>query len=241
MHAEPAKSLKRLKPVRVNASEKGSEQTTLHLFTAKLRDVKAFGMSPASVLLCAAQLAAIAIAIPAEPQYFEQLVDHFSARQDTFQQRHYINATMFGGPGSPIFCIMGGEGQILPSTGIFYPPVVVMASKLNALVIEPEHRFFGVSLPVSPYDTSALSLLTAEQALADAAAYITAMRKAYKCSGENGEPRCPVITVGGSYPGWLSAMMRLRYPEVVDMAYAGSAPMLFYSQLVDQAAYYKVS
>ena len=67
------------------------------------------------------------------------------------------------------------------------------------------------------------------------------MRKAYKCSGENGEPRCPVITVGGSYPGWLSAMMRLRYPEVVDMAYAGSAPMLFYSQLVDQAAYYKVS
>jgi hypothetical protein len=69
---------------------------------------------------------------------------------------------------------------------------------------------------------------------------------------------------GGSYPGWLSAMMRIRYPEVVDMSYAGtlcgeaccvergplvcdcparaaaSAPLGFYSQVVDQYAYYKL-
>lgn len=49
-----------------------------------------------------------------------------------------------------------------------------------------------------------------------------------------------VLTFGGSYPGWLSAMMRIRYPGVVDFAYSASAPMLFYTQQVDQFAYYKV-
>lgn len=70
------------------------------------------------------------------------------------------------------------------------------------------------------------------QALADAAFFVESIRKRYGCM--SGPRRCPVITVGGSYPGWLSGMMRLRYPGVVDMAYAASAPMRFYSQQVDQ-------
>jgi pimeloyl-ACP methyl ester carboxylesterase len=48
-----------------------------------------------------------------------------------------------------------------------------------------------------------------------------------------------VITVGGSYPGFLSAMMRLRYPAVVDMAYSASAPTLLYAQLIEHTAYYQ--
>jgi pimeloyl-ACP methyl ester carboxylesterase len=135
---------------------------------------------------------------------------------------------------------MGGEGGIAPSTGIFYPPVVVMAERLRAYIIEPEHRFYGASVPAPPYDTDKLSLLTAQQALADAAAFIQAHRRMLNCTGERGSgPRCPVITVGGSYPGFLSAMMRLRYPAVVDAAWAASAPMGFYSQAVAQTAYYE--
>lgn len=45
---------------------------------------------------------------------------------------------------------MGGEGGIQPSTGIFYPSIKdVMAADpaFNAVVIEPEHRFYGASLP----------------------------------------------------------------------------------------------
>jgi len=38
-----------------------------------------------------------------------------------FQQRYYENLTWWDGAGSPIICIMGGEGAIEPSTGIFYP------------------------------------------------------------------------------------------------------------------------
>ena len=51
------------------------------------------------------------------------------------------------GPGSPILCILGGEGAVPPSTGIFYPFVTdVLAKRFNALVVQPEHRFYGTSL-----------------------------------------------------------------------------------------------
>ena len=40
--------------------------------------------------------------------------------------------------------------------------------------------------------------------------------------------------------GWfVFERLRLRYPGVVDGAYAASAPMLFYAQRVDQYAYYQ--
>jgi hypothetical protein len=57
--------------------------------------------------LLAASVLAVASAIPAEPHYFTQLVDHFSGgRMDTFSQRFYENSTWFKGPGSPILMIV---------------------------------------------------------------------------------------------------------------------------------------
>jgi pimeloyl-ACP methyl ester carboxylesterase len=181
-----------------------------------------------ALLLCCNPKAS---AIPADPHFFEQKVDHFSADSRTYQQRYYINDTAFSGPGSPIFVIMGGEGGIEPSTGIFYPSIVLLAQRLGGFVIEPEHRFYGASQPLPPYSTQSLQLLNPAQALADAAALLTSLRQRLKCSGLNGEPRCPAVSVGGSYPGFLAAMMRIRYPNVVDMAYAASAPLRFYSQV----------
>lgn len=99
-------------------------------------------------------------------------------------------------PGSPIICIMGGEGGIAPSTGIFYPSIVLLAARLKALVVEPEHRFYGTSVPVAPYDTHSLQLLTPAQALEDAATFILHMQDAHNCTGLGGQPRCPVVTVG---------------------------------------------
>lgn len=84
------------------------------------------------------------------------------------------------------------------------------------------------------YSTQTLQLLTAQQAVADYARFIQYIKEEYNT------PNSLVLTIGGSYPGWLSAMMRIRYPEVVDFAYAGSAPMKFYSQDVQQYAYYEV-
>ena len=83
--------------------------------------------------------------------------------------------------------------------------------------------------------------MTCEQALADTARFALATARAHNCSATRGaKDYCPIITVGGSYPGWLSAMMRVRYPAIVDMAYAASAPTKFYAQEVDQYEYYTV-
>ena len=49
-----------------------------------------------------------------------------------------------------------------------------------------------------------------------------------------------MITVGGSYPGFLSAMMRFLYPESIDIGYASSAPLKLYSHEVDQWGYYDI-
>jgi pimeloyl-ACP methyl ester carboxylesterase len=179
---------------------------------------------------------------PSAPKFFdEQLVDHFSGSTATFRQRYYENTTSFGGAGHPIFLVVGGEGAIPPSTGIFYPWVTdVLAPRFKALVIEPEHRFYGSSLPRgNDFSNEALELLTPQQALADIATLLLATQLKYNCTAAH-KVRCPVLTIGGSYPGFLSAMMRLRYPAIVDMAYAASAPLLFYAQTISQYKYYEV-
>ena len=188
---------------------------------------------------------------PAEPQQFDkQLIDHFGADSRTYSQRYYENSTWWGGPGHPIICIMGGEGAIEPSTGIFYPWVTdVVAKELKAYVVEPEHRFYGTSLPFGPdisfNEYTMRRFFTPQQAMADTAYFLQHVREKLGCatpgSQDDGDKQnCPVITIGGSYPGWLSAMMRLRYPAVVDIAYSASAPMTFYTQEVGQFEYYQL-
>jgi len=118
----------------------------------------------------------------------------------------------------------------------------VLAERFGALTIEPEHRYYGTSMPFGDQSLQPdnMYLLNPQQALADAANFIVGIQKEYGCTARDTNGYCPVITVGGSYPGFLSAMMRLRYPEVVDIGYAASAPVLFYAQEVDQSAYYKI-
>lgn len=215
--------------------------------------------------------------IPTKPNYYaKQLIDHISTTTTTttiengtswkesnnnnnnkkkkkvhWKQRYYINQDHFGGPGYPIFLILGGEGAIPPATGIFYPIVVdVYAKEFKALVLQPEHRFYGKSFPISQKEIRQsqrknkidprIHLLTPEQALYDAVRLTHFIQDSYNCSSDrqNHYSYCPVISIGGSYPGFLSAMARLRFPQTIDMAYAASAPMKFYAQQVDPSAYY---
>lgn len=80
--------------------------------------------------------------------------------------------------------------------------------------------------------TENLAFLSSQQALADAANFITAFKKDYPKAGK-------VISFGGSYPGTLesikedpfllgslSSWFRLKYPHVTAGAIASSAPVL---------------
>ena len=189
---------------------------------------------------------------PAPAHYFHyQIIDHLNSKgayQDkVWTQRYYVWENEFQGPGYPIFLILGGEGAVPPSTGLFYPFITHhLAKSFGGYVLEPEHRFYGESQPLLNFPQKELGgqdprvgLLTSEQALYDAMYLLDHIQYQLGCSRDKFSPRyCPVITVGGSYPGWLSAMARTVFPHKVDMAYAASAPMTFYSQQVNVSAYY---
>jgi lysosomal Pro-X carboxypeptidase len=69
--------------------------------------------------------------------------------------------------------------------------------------------------------------------MSDYAALITHVRD------RHGSWDAPVITFGGSLAGTLAAFMRLRYPQLVDMAVASSAPIRGYPGLMDPFAWHK--
>ena len=203
-----------------------------------------------------------------ELYYHHQIVDHVNNNNndsnnnnsknryhgEEWSQRYYIYDVEFQGPGHPIFLIFGGEGSIEPSTGILYPFITqYLAKEFGAFVLQPEHRFYGKSQPIlknqpQPPDDDddsttidpRVTLFTSEQAIYDAMKLLTYIQThELNCSlDRNSKHYCPVITVGGSYPGFLSAASRIAFSGKVDIAYAASAPMKFYSQQVQAEEYY---
>lgn len=166
------------------------------------------------------------------PLWHDQFLDHIghdtehSSHIKTFKQRFLKKSEHWKGPGYPILVIMGGEGPIDPP--MLYQFVHDgLAEEFGAFVFEPEHRFYGQSYPVKdPTVKDFIKYLTPDQALADAVNMIQYIRDELGCSTDRTSPvYCPVMTFGGSYPGFLSFALRFRYGDYVDAAYASSAPL----------------
>ena len=177
-----------------------------------------------------------------DDQYLDHIgqdTEHHTSKLQTYSQRYYKKSKYWKGPGHPILMILGGEDSLdLP---MLYPYVNKgIAKEFHAFVVSPEHRFYGKSQPIiDPTDDELVKYLTPDQALADAINLLQMLREELGCSNDpTSKKYCPVITFGGSYPGFLSTMMRFRFPDYVDIAYASSAPLELYSQLVDANAYY---
>lgn len=222
---------------------------------------------------------AVVAGLPVPAQYFKQRIDHLPAhdaaarsteneivannnhihhsnstttKAEYYIQRYYTYGEAFAGPGHPIFLILGGEGEIPPSRGVMYEIVVqTWAHHLGAFVLQPEHRFYGESQPITTEQIQEardqgcpdprIRLLTTEQALYDAVALTRSIQRQLQCNmDDRTSPHyCPVIAVGGSYPGFMALTARLRFPHVVDIGYAASAPVNFYAQTVPQVAYFR--
>jgi hypothetical protein len=69
--------------------------------------------------------------------------------------------------------------------------------------------------------TENLVYLSSEQGLADLATFRMFIHKKYNLTDSN-----RWISFGGSYPGSLSAWVRLKYPHLIYAAVSSSAPML---------------
>lgn len=88
-----------------------------------------------------------------------------------------------------------------------------MAQSLQARFIVLEHRYYGESLPYNHSEMlpQLLSNLNVEQALADTAQFIRFIN-----SQMTVKPKW--VVVGGSYAGGLSAWLKTRYTDLIQVS-----------------------
>ncbi|XP_013868231.1 lysosomal Pro-X carboxypeptidase [Austrofundulus limnaeus] len=170
--------------------------------------------------------------------FFDQKIDHFGFLEDaTFKQRYLVADQHWHQPDGPILFYTGNEGDITwfcNNTGFMWE----VAEQLGALLVFAEHRYYGESLPFgkdSYSDGKRLNYLTSEQALADFAVLIQNLKSTLPKAQNS-----PVISIGGSYGGMLSAWIRMKYPNVVIGALASSAPIWQFPGMVPCGDFYKI-
>ena len=181
-------------------------------------------------------IAATASAIlPYKTNTFTQNLDHFDPLETrTWSHRYLTNSDNWDGSGKlqngckgPILLYTGNEGPITAfwsSNGFMQD---VLAPKFGALILFPEERYYGESLPFGNQtyngDPQNLKYLTTAQILADYANIVTSLK-----ANTPGLENCPVIAFGGSYGGTLTTLLRTTYPNIVDGGLAASAPVGYY-------------
>lgn len=165
-----------------------------------------------------------------EELWFNQTLDHFDPTNDAkWSQRYFVNKEHYKA-GGPVFLMIGGEGEankkwMEEGAWIHY------AKNFNALCFQLEHRFYGKSRPTSDLSIKNLKYLSSEQALADLASFISAMKSAYNVTDAKW------IAFGGSYPGSLAAWLRKKYPHLIHGSISSSGPLL---AKIDFTEYFEV-
>ncbi len=151
-----------------------------------------------------------------------QFIDHFNPLDGrTWSQRYWVDNTFYSpGSNSPIFFYICGEGTCngTPAIGSF---VYQMAQKTGALLVALEHRYYGYSQPFGPQSMKIENLryLSVEQSLEDMAYFMSWFKDNYTYKILESQPW---ITIGGSYPGALSAWFRNKYPHMTVGAWSSS-------------------
>ena len=173
-------------------------------------------------------------------RFFTQDVDHFTWRSpmpltpnNTFQQRYFVCEEHYRpappGKHTVIFFYTGNEAPVdlyVNHTGLMWEN----AAEFGAMMVFAEHRFYGKSLPCPGGWQTCGAFLSVEQALADYAYLVTALKTTYNATR--------VVSFGGSYGGMLTAWFRMKYPHLVDGGIAASAPILGFVPAFDGARYW---
>lgn len=161
-------------------------------------------------------------------------VDHFNPLdRRSYDARYFVNNEHWLA-GGPIFIYVNGGFEVYDEFlegGIIYE----LAEELSGNLFALEHRFFGESRPTEDTSLDNLSLLTIHQALADLAQFIEFVKSNYY-----GAQNSRVILWGRNYGGSLAVWARQKYPNLIDGAWASSAPIdavLQYPQLHSNAYY----
>ncbi|EAR85045.3 serine carboxypeptidase S28 family protein (macronuclear) [Tetrahymena thermophila SB210] len=167
--------------------------------------------------------------------YFQQKLDHYAPLDNrTWAQRYFVMDHWFNKTAQPLVILyICGEGEC---NGVQYNSSFTskIAEIHNGIVLSLEHRFYGKSQPFGfgndSYALPNLKYLTAQQALNDLAWFIQYV-KDNQLFGIT--PNMPWITIGGSYPGALSAWFRYKFPHLTIGALASSAVVNAYADFYE--------
>ena len=169
---------------------------------------------------------------PAPAQFFTQRLDHFDrSNPATWQQRYYVNASLWNGTG-PVMFLIGHELAMNPGLVAGTWVINSLAEHFGGLIVCLEHRFFGASTPNQDESLSQLRFQGSEQALEDAANWVGHINAQYKVPTSS-----KWIVMGRSYGGTLAATFRSKYPHLVAGALATSGPI---QAMADFAGYHEV-
>ncbi|KXT02964.1 hypothetical protein AC578_10610 [Pseudocercospora eumusae] len=158
---------------------------------------------------------------PDEARWFTQRLDHFGDNQRTFQQKFYMSTEHYR-PGGPILLFQGEESTSLDCLGCTI--MHDFAQKLNGIVVNLEHRYFGQSVPfgsnLTAYSSNQWKYLTLDNVLRDAVVFVQSVAR-----NETANNSAPIFAASGSYGGFVVTLMRQNYPDTFRGVIA-SAPAL---------------
>eukprot|EP01113_Clastostelium_recurvatum_P008896 TRINITY_DN1423_c0_g1_i3.p1 TRINITY_DN1423_c0_g1~~TRINITY_DN1423_c0_g1_i3.p1 ORF type:complete len:501 (-),score=102.71 TRINITY_DN1423_c0_g1_i3:94-1596(-) len=167
----------------------------------------------------------------------DQIVDHTNNDNNvTFVQQYLYNDTFWDRDhGGPVFLLVGGEFGAAAWWSMLIPTILPLAQQMKALIVLPEHRFFGSSFPVPNLHVDNLNkLFTFEQAISDLAYFHGYVSSKFEVSSST-----PWVAFGCSYSGVLASFFRTDHPELVVGAIVSSAPVYLkfdFSEFNEQAA-----
>mmetsp|Transcript_28176 Transcript_28176/g.68587 ORF Transcript_28176/g.68587 Transcript_28176/m.68587 type:complete len:291 (-) Transcript_28176:2615-3487(-) len=182
-----------------------------------------------------------------EEAYVDQRLDHYDhTNRATFKQRYFSTKRyVLENPSKIVnFLCVGGEGpgfdksvliDSVHCTGDMLELAQILSKKhgVSVQVYALEHRYYGKSYPSfsdSPVTIQNLKYLSSRQALEDLAHFV------HHINDKQGRD-LRWVTFGGSYPGFLAAYARLKYPHMIFAGVSSSAPLKI---VVDFPDYYHV-
>lgn len=159
-----------------------------------------------------------------DERWFNQTLDHFSPYDHRrFKQRYYEFLDHFRSPDGPIFLKICGESSC---NGIANDYLSVLAKKFGAVIVSPEHRYYGKSTPFKSHTTENLKYLSSKQALFDLAVFRQYYQDSLNRKFNRSKVENPWFVFGVSYSGALSAWFRVKFPHLTCGSLASSAVVL---------------
>ena len=154
---------------------------------------------------------------------FTNKIDHFDPSDNrTYTQRYFVNDQFWDKENGPVFLWICGEARCKPPTSRGY--AYQICQDLKCLFYVLEHRYYGDSQPFPDWTTESLKYLNVTQALADMNTFIVAKNQEI-IANFSGSTR-KWLTIGGSYPGAMSAWFKHEYPNSAVASWSSSGVIL---------------